>query len=649
METVKTTESTSTTATQTASKVQKSEKGDSTLFDELQKTKTNPKDITYEEYKKLTREDIDKLYPKDTKKEQNDEATSLHIKVHMTDDETMNRVLFDKELEALDSVDAEYLKSATGVFNASFEAWSASEFNLMSFYISGQQLHDSAMAYASGVESSFHSYSMSMEVSIGNISRTLTYTRTVEQNADEVIAKEYFTASQVIDGLEMISTKYKEIATQKDYGKESHFYEGIKAFDKYKDDIKNEYSKRTQENEMVLYAHTCASSYSRIQYESYYNAIGAYEEKKYGNDEYQEVKDSLNSIASMIKDGKSFSGDKALQDSLELLQANKENKYAYNKHKASMQEYHSKRFTDEYFEGLLDKLNINDLSKDEKEIYKSILKDGWITNEEIEALSFEQIQTLSRFYKETDSTGSYIQESLILSDFRAKKLLSTAELTMDDAFNEAAYNMLKSMKSDEEIATFSSLVMETHHGIGYGSYFRDIAVDPLNRPTKNPKEVLENLILQAENGVEYATNDADREFYEGMLNVYNTLYSEYEKNIEEQGLNYKGKKGFNIDISKGLVDELSSIINQKIPPLSGRGYKAIVDNINRLLDDTKDEKIYEKRIDFVLEDIQRGIEGIEKVTPRIDEEEKIKKLDRAKEILESFQTTLQSVTNKEDE
>jgi len=639
--------------TQETSKVatkQQSEQTQTTLFKSLQEKETNPKDITYEEYKSLTREEIDKLYPKDTKKEENDIATSLHIKVHMTDDETMNKVLFEKELESLDSIDAEYLKSATNVFNTTFEAWSSFAYSAMSFSTSVTQFHSVAMAQVSGAQSSFHTCSMSMQISIGNIARELTFDRTMVQNAQNgVSSSERFSASQVIDSLEMIGVKYQQIATENQYGQESYFYQGMNSFEIYKNDIKDEYSKRTENNDMILYTHTSISSYSKIAYESYYNSLGAYEEKNYGNDEYQGVKDSLNSIASMIKDGKSFPGDQTLQEALNTLEINSHNKMAREQYKASTTKYYEDKFTDEDFENLLDKLNINDLNEDEKELYKSILKDNWISNEEVESLSFEQMQTLNRFYKEVDSNHSLIQESIILSDYRAQKLLDVAELTMDDAFNEAAYDILKSANSDEEIAVFSSLVMERDKGVGYGSYFRETGIDRLSRPTKDPQEVLENLILQATSGVKSATNDADREFYEGMLNIYSTLSSEYEKNIEEQGSNYKGKKEFNIDISKELIDELSSIADENIYPLYNEFYEYMINDVNRLLEDTKEKEIYEKRIDFILEDIQRGLDGIEEGIPRVDKEENIKKVNRAKEILESFQSTLQSVTNKASE
>jgi len=266
-----------TNTTQETSKVASKQQGEqtqTTLFKTLQEKETSPRDITYEEYKKLTREEIDTLYPKDTKKEQNDEATSLHIKVHMTDDETMNRVLFDKELEALDSVDAEYLKSATNVFNTTFEAWSSFAYSAMAFTTSVAQFHDVAMAQASGAQSSFHSYSMSMEVSIGTIARNLTFDRTMVNNAQNgVSSSERFTASQAIDSLEMISTKYKQIATENQYEQESCFCKAVNAFEIYLENTKIEYEKRSETNEHILYVHTRVMNYTQINYTTAANMV----------------------------------------------------------------------------------------------------------------------------------------------------------------------------------------------------------------------------------------------------------------------------------------------------------------------------------------------------------------------------------------
>lgn len=69
------------------------------LFDSLLSNATKPTDITYDEYKKLSVEDIANLYPKESMPDEYDKAISLHTKAHASEDEILNQVLFDKELE----------------------------------------------------------------------------------------------------------------------------------------------------------------------------------------------------------------------------------------------------------------------------------------------------------------------------------------------------------------------------------------------------------------------------------------------------------------------------------------------------------------------------------------------------------------------
>ncbi|MDY0328084.1 MAG: hypothetical protein RBR07_07545 [Arcobacteraceae bacterium] len=65
--------------------------------------KRDPADITYDEYKTFTKDNIEQLYPKDTMPKENEKANSLLIMVIGTDDEILNKVLFDKEIQSYNS------------------------------------------------------------------------------------------------------------------------------------------------------------------------------------------------------------------------------------------------------------------------------------------------------------------------------------------------------------------------------------------------------------------------------------------------------------------------------------------------------------------------------------------------------------------
>ena len=75
----------------------------SSLFDSLLSNATKPTDITYNEYKNLSVEDIANLYTKESMSDEYDKAIALHTSAHFSDDEILNQVLFDKELDSYGS------------------------------------------------------------------------------------------------------------------------------------------------------------------------------------------------------------------------------------------------------------------------------------------------------------------------------------------------------------------------------------------------------------------------------------------------------------------------------------------------------------------------------------------------------------------
>lgn len=276
MESNTTTIYSNTSTTNTGDINNKTKKNHSTKYESLSNKleiqKINPKDISYDEYKNLTREDINNLYPEDTMQEQNNEAISLHIKANMTNDEVMNKVLFDKELESLDSINAKYLKPVNDIVNTVFEAWSSFAYSIMSLDAINKQIYNTYMGQKYGVDTSFQEYSRTMKVSIDNMTREVTYNRTSAYDKNKGIStSKVFTASEVFSTFDMIDIKYKMIINEHNYGKDSHFYQGTKAVLKYHEDIKYEYDKRVDENNTLLYSHTKSYSYTQVDYSTYYS------------------------------------------------------------------------------------------------------------------------------------------------------------------------------------------------------------------------------------------------------------------------------------------------------------------------------------------------------------------------------------------
>lgn len=71
-----------------------------------------PNELSFSEYKTFSNQDIDRLYPINLMPEANKQAKSLLVKVNMTNDENLNKILFDKELVLSQSIYKDYFKVA---------------------------------------------------------------------------------------------------------------------------------------------------------------------------------------------------------------------------------------------------------------------------------------------------------------------------------------------------------------------------------------------------------------------------------------------------------------------------------------------------------------------------------------------------------
>ena len=70
----------------------------SLLFQDILNSDKVPEEITYQEYKNITKDELEKLYPKETMPNKNAKAISLYTRADGSSDEVLNKVLFDKEL-----------------------------------------------------------------------------------------------------------------------------------------------------------------------------------------------------------------------------------------------------------------------------------------------------------------------------------------------------------------------------------------------------------------------------------------------------------------------------------------------------------------------------------------------------------------------
>jgi len=489
----------------------------SELFDKLQKENTNPRDISYEDYKKLTRKEINELYPKDTMKDKNNEATSLHIKANMTDDEALNKVLFKKELESLESIDAKSLKPANEILNNVFEAWTSISHISMSWEAIRGNFETIAMKsdYTKDCTMQEYSYEFSkgMKITFGSITKSVSYNYTALYTADKGL-----TSSGVFKAFDLMQNQFKEIINKHDYKEDSHFRQESNTVIKYHEDIKNEYEKKVKENDTLLYTHTRSYSYSKMSYLSYsFNMedVNSNEDIK-----SKDIKQSISNILSMIKDAEVGSDFEDLKKALlEIKQMDNSSTKATQE----LRDKHEKEFTDERFDRLLDNLNIKNLTKEDKELYKSIISDRHISNEEIKDLSYEQMQTLNKFLIRENPNDEYIQDTIASKDYKAGILLRSTTLNEDDSFNKIVFDKLKDM-NDEEISVY----MLSVNGIK-SDRFKDMS----SNEDKDPKGVLDNLISQTQSKLDSQSGEKNINLYKNILNIYLDLFKEYEEKLNK--------------------------------------------------------------------------------------------------------------------
>lgn len=101
-----------------------------TRFESFLTNHTAPEDISYNDYKNLTKEDINRLYPKENKSAENLKALSLHARANASDDEILNKVLFADALDEKSQLNNDKNKMKIDFLIDKWEFINASSMNL---------------------------------------------------------------------------------------------------------------------------------------------------------------------------------------------------------------------------------------------------------------------------------------------------------------------------------------------------------------------------------------------------------------------------------------------------------------------------------------------------------------------------------------
>ena len=213
----------------------------SLLFSNLLNQKKEPKEITYDEYKNLTKEDINKLFPKETMSEENEKAISLFTRATGSKDEILNQVLFEKELE---SDNSKFTKRTSRMIDMIMQSWESMEQFKIAANKTEQYMRDNNITFSKedlatkGLE--FYS----------QIHSAMYKETVVPQNQKKISANELF---EVFDN----NKKGGEstIAWNK-YTPKDEYYQYHQAMLAHEESIKVAYQKKVDENNSLLNQYT---------------------------------------------------------------------------------------------------------------------------------------------------------------------------------------------------------------------------------------------------------------------------------------------------------------------------------------------------------------------------------------------------------
>ena len=109
----------------------------------------------------------------------------------------------------------------------------------------------------------------------------------------------------------------------------------------------------------------------------------------------------------------------------------------------------------EEFDTLLKKLEVNNLSESEKELFRGILEDKEFSNIEMDSLNYEQMKKISQLLgSKVDDNGERIFGFPASYSSKTSALLSTTHASDDEDFNRALFDTVKNMDDIDLINAF---------------------------------------------------------------------------------------------------------------------------------------------------------------------------------------------------
>ena len=281
---------------------------DNSVFDSLINKDIAPKEITYNEYKNLTKEDINKLFPKDTMSEQNTKAISLFTRATGSEDEILNQVLFEKELE---SDGSKFTKRTSRMIDSFMNIWESMEQMKIASEKTEQYMKDNNINFSkeelltTGIE--FYS----------KIHSAMYKETVVPENQKKISASEMF---EIFDNNKMGG---EETIRRNKYTSHDEYYNYHYAMVEYENSIRDAYQKKVDENNAVLASYTQNNKSNPVENQESTSKVEDKKEEKQTNkiEDNNEVnstttEDLVADLLSLIRTGLTESELKYLQELL---------------------------------------------------------------------------------------------------------------------------------------------------------------------------------------------------------------------------------------------------------------------------------------------------------------------------------------------
>jgi len=266
----------------------------------------------------------------------------------------------------------------------------------------------------------------------------------------------------------------------------------------------------------------------------------------------------------------------------------------------------SEYITDEEFNNLVEKLQLQDISKDDMRLFKSIIEDQYITNSEVKDLSYEQIETLGKFIFVEDGSDGYIDKTTMNADLKAGTLLSIPIISNDVIFNKSVFEMVEGMDNDKEIQQFMHPITGTYHSS------KLIAFPELQSNHYNGKDmgkVLDDLISNYKTSLDNSTRANDHEYYQNKVAQFTNLLNLYNKNAQNGEAIIENK--YLLDIQFDLVEDLLSMIRTGFTVSEMESLEKMIAEINQLINDSKEKKVSEEKIKDMIKKLENEISKLQ--------------------------------------